>query len=122
MEIEIGRKRIIEGDFIYPTDLITLIPSRHFKQRITERGFFADVIPTAVRVTKNNIYCAKTMDGKHLHSVVIRLNYNKSTWLFICLNPFDGAAKTLWFEDKKKEKYENRNSKKDSQQAVPDDR
>jgi hypothetical protein len=90
----------LSGTYEYPDDLITLKPTRHFLDRLAERKLGLDCIPTQVRVTKNNIYRAKTEDGSRLTSVVVRLKYTYNTFLFIAFNPYDGGAKTLWFRDR----------------------
>lgn len=99
--MNLTRTQILNGDFKYPEGFIALKPTNHFKERLAERGIGLECMPTQVRVTKDNIHSGKTNDNKHLHSVVIRLKYNKYTNLFMCINPYDGAGKSLWFEDKK---------------------
>lgn len=59
-----------------------------------------ECIPTMVRITKDNIHSAKTEDKKHLHSVVVRIQYSSTRYLFLCYNPYDGALKSIWFTDK----------------------
>lgn len=98
--MELTRTQILKGNFIYPSELVKLHPTKHFINRLEERGLGIDCIPTLVRVTKDNIHSAKTEDGKQLNSVVVRLTYNTSKYLFLAFNPFDGAVKTLWFRDK----------------------
>lgn len=100
--MELTRTQILKGNFIYPTDLVKLYPTKHFINRLEERGLGLDCIPTLVRVTKDNIHSAKTEDGKKLNSVVVRLVYNTSKYIFLVINPFDGGLKTLWFRDKNK--------------------
>lgn len=97
--MELTRTQILKGDYEYPDKMIMLKPTRHFLNRLEERGIGINCIPTMVRVTRNNIHSGKTEDGKRLYSVVVRLRYTSSRWVFICLNPFDGGAKTLWFQD-----------------------
>lgn len=100
--MELTRTQILKGNFIYPSDLVKLYPTKHFIERLEQRGIGIDCIPTLVRVTKDNIHSAKTEDGKQLTSVVVRLVYNKTKFIFLAFNPFDGAVKTLWFRDKNK--------------------
>lgn len=99
--MELTRTQILRGNFVYPSDLIKLYPTKHFLDRLEQRGIGLDCMPTLLRVTKDNIHSGKTEDGKRLNSVVVRLAYNASKYLFIVLNPFDGGTKTLWFRDKK---------------------
>lgn len=99
MEIELTRKQILQGNYIYPRELIKLKPTNHVRERLSERGMDLECIPSIVRVTEDNIYSAKCEDGKHLHSVVIRLKYTNTKDLFLCLNPFDAGWKSLWFRD-----------------------
>ena len=82
--------------------MVKLYPTKHFTERLEERGLGMDCIPTLVRVTKDNIHSAKTEDGKRLSSVVVRLTYNTSKYLFLAFSPLDGGLKTLWFRDKRK--------------------
>lgn len=99
--MDLTRSQIVRGNFSFPSDLVKLKPTRHFIDRLEERGIGLDCIPTLVRVTKDNIHSAKTDDGEKLRSVVVRLNYNKSKFIFLCFNPFDGALKTMWFREKR---------------------
>lgn len=98
--MELTRKQILNGNFVYPSELVKLYPTKHFIERLEERGLGLDCIPTLVRVTKDNIHSAKTENGKELNSVVVRLAYNTKRYIFLAFNPFDGAIKTLWFRDK----------------------
>lgn len=100
--MELTRTQILKGNFIYPNELVKLYPTKHFIDRLEERGIGIDCIPTLVRVTKDNIHSAKTEDGKKLTSVVVRLNYNSNKFLFLAFSPIDGGLKTLWFRDKTK--------------------
>jgi len=84
---------------MYPSELVKLKTTKHFIDRLEQRGIGVDCIPTMVRVTKDNIYCGEA-EGKELTSVVVRLKYNSSRYVFLCFNPVDGALKTLWFKDK----------------------
>lgn len=102
--MNLRRSQILAGDYVFPTGLITLKHTNHFKARLEERGMGLQCIPTVVRVSRNNIHSAKTDDNKHLKSVVIRLDYTSSKYLFLILNPFDGAVKSLWFVNKKRGK------------------
>ena len=85
---------------MFPNDLVKLRRTDHFIKRLEQRGIGVDCIPTLVRVTKSNIYCGEA-EGNNLTSVVVRLNYNYTRFIFLCFNPKDGALKTLWFRDKK---------------------
>lgn len=100
--MNLTRKQILAGTYKYPADLVTLKPTRHFKERLSERGIGLECIPTVVRVTKDNIHSGKTKDNIHLNSVVVRLDYTSSKLLYIIMNPYDGAVKSLWFGNKKK--------------------
>lgn len=102
---ELTRKKILEGDYKYPQELVKLVKTVHFRERLEERGIGLECFPSMVRVTKKNIHSAKTDDGEHLISVVVRLDYTSSKYIFICFNPYDGYCKTVWFQTKK---YEGR--------------
>lgn len=99
--MNLSRHQILEGNYIYPTELVTLKPTKHFKERLENRGLDLECIPSVIRITKDNIHSAKTEDNKHLHSVVVRLKYNKK-YMYICYNPFDGGAKSIWFSERGK--------------------
>lgn len=90
----------MNGNYLYPKELVSLKPRKHFIDRLEERGIGVNCIPTMVRITKDNIYCGEA-DGKYLTTVVVRLKYTSNRYVFLCFNPFDGALKTLWFKDKK---------------------
>jgi len=98
--MELTRTQILKGNFVYPNDLVKLHPTKHFIERLEERGIGLDCIPTLVRVTKENIHSAKTEDGLRLNSVVVRLSYSSNRYIFLAFNPFDGGMKTLWFRDR----------------------
>lgn len=100
--MDLTRTQILRGNYVYPSDLIKLRHTNHFLDRLEERGVGVNCIPTVVRVTKDNIHSAKSENGRELKSVVVRLKYNYSTYLFLCFNPFDGFVKTLWFREKGK--------------------
>lgn len=117
---EISRTELVNGNFVFPSEMVKLVPTKHFIDRLEERGIGLDCIPTIVRVTKDNLHSAKTEDGKILYSVVVRLKYSSTKYIFLAFNPIDGALKTLWFKDR----YGNRGriDTGDSGQAVRDNR
>lgn len=98
LQMSLARKKILSGNYVYPTELIRLWRTRHFEERLEERGVGIDCIPKNVRVTKDNIYCADT-EGNEFTSVVVRLNYN-SKFMFLCFNVKTGNLKTVWFKNK----------------------
>jgi len=100
--MELTRKQILRGDYLFPNDLVKLYPTKHFIERLEQRGLGLDCIPTLVRVTKDNIHSGKTEDGKKLSSVVVRLSYTPAKFIFLAFNPFDGGLKTLWFKERNK--------------------
>ena len=102
--MDLTRTQLLKGNYIYPSELIKLTPTKHFVSRLEERGIGIDCIPTLVRVTKDNIHSGKTVNGRELSSIVVRLTYNTHRNLFLCFNPFDGFIKTLWFRDKNTKK------------------
>jgi len=111
----------LNGNYVYPSELVKLKTTKHFVDRLEQRGIGVDCIPTVVRVTKDNIYCGEA-EGKDFVNVVIRLKYNNHRYVFLCFNPQDGALKTLWFRDKKNG-YDNRgrqNPDQNSGQTVRD--
>lgn len=89
----------MKGNYVYPSDLVKLKTTKHFVERLEQRGIGVDCIPTLVRVTKDNIYCGEA-EGDKLTSVVVRLKYGSSRYVFLCFNPVDGYLKTLWFKEK----------------------
>lgn len=99
--MSLTRTQILKGNYVYPSELIKLKTTKHFVERLEQRSIGVDCIPTMVRVTKDNIYCGDA-EGKELVTVVVRLNYNSTRYVFLCFNPKDGALKTLWFKEKKK--------------------
>lgn len=121
---ELTRDQILKGIIQYPSNLIKLNTTNHFINRLEERGLGLDCIPTMVRVTKDNIHSGKTKNGKTLKSVVVRLVYSPTKFIFLCFNPYDGFLKTLWFKDRKYDSGRRReiSSPKDSEQAVQDDK
>lgn len=116
-EIRLNKFQILEGKYLYPEDLIELIPTKHFWDRLIEREEGVLLIPTKVRVTPENIHSGKSRDGKTLHSVVIRLEYNKFRLIYMCFNPYDGGLKTVWFADKKKYRNHDTNVQTTMHQA-----
>jgi len=98
--MSLTRTEILNGNYLYPKELVRLRTTKHFTDRLEQRGIGLDCIPTLVRVTKDNIYCGEAQ-GKELTTVVVRLKYTSSRFVFLCFNPQDGALKTLWFRDKK---------------------
>ena len=99
------RKQILQGNYIYPRDLIRLRQSKHFIERLEERGIGLECIPTVVRVSKDNIHSAKA-EGKELVTAVVRLKYNSYKYIFLAVDLRDGYLRTVWF--KGKGKYGNR--------------
>ena len=104
--MSLTRTEILKGKYFYPTNLVKLKTTKHFVDRLKERGIGINCIPTKVRVTENNIYCGDA-EGNLIVSVVVRLNYSSSKFIFLCFNPIDGALKTVWFREKRK-KDDNR--------------
>lgn len=107
---ELTRTQILEGNYTHPTDHVKLIPTKCFMNRLEEKGLELDCIPTLLKVTKENIHSGKTEDGETLKSVVVRIKYSSRHYMFLCLNPYDGAVKTLWF--RKRNNYGDRRRKK----------
>ena len=107
-ERELTKLQIIEGDYIYPKDLVHLKPTKHVKARFLERGLDLDILPTVVRITDDNLFSGKTQDDKHLHSVVVRLYYTYGKDMYLCYNPFDGGLKTVWFRANYKIKHDRK--------------
>ena len=100
--IKLSRGEVLKGNYKFPLELVRLKPSLHFKKSLENRGLELDCIPSMVRVSRDNIHSAKTIDNIHLTSVVIRLSYTSCKYMFICLNPYDGAGKTIWFKRKER--------------------
>lgn len=98
--MELTRTQLVNGSYVYPSDLIKLYPTKHFVERLNERGIGIDCIPSLVRVTKDNIHSAKTNEKNEFVSVVVRLKYSSTKYIFLVINPLDGALKTLWFREK----------------------
>jgi len=98
--MNLTRTKIINGDFAWPEKDIMIKPSRHYIEQLNCRLINRDSIPRKIRVTKDNIHSAKCKDGKRLTSVVVRVEYNEYKHLYICLNPYDGAGKSLWVKRK----------------------
>lgn len=103
--MDLTRTDVLNGDYIFPTELVHLKQTKHVKERILDRYTGFIIVPEYIRVSKSNIHSAKCDDGKHLHSVVVRLDYSKDKYLFVCLNPFDGALKTIWFTEKRRKVF-----------------
>lgn len=112
--MNLTRHQIVNGSYVYPDDLITLKETNHFKTRFEERTFGLAMMPTRVRITKDNVHSGKTRDGTTLNSVVIRLKYS-SKWMFLCFDPYDGVVKSIWFKDIK---YGGQSKGEDYRQAV----
>lgn len=121
LQMSLTRTQILTGNYLYPKELVKLKTTKHFIDRLEERGIGVNCIPTVVRVTKDNIYCGEA-DGNELTSVVIRLNYNSSRYVFLCFNPKDGGLKTLWFKEKGRlnDNRGRQTPNQDSGQAVRD--
>lgn len=86
---------------MYPSDFVKLRPTKHFVERLEQRGIGIECIPKLVRVSRDNIYCGEA-DGNILTSVVVRLNYTSNRYMFLCFDPRYGQLKTLWFKEKGK--------------------
>lgn len=97
--MNLTRKQLLDGSYIFPKDLVELWPTKHFVERLEQRGIGLDCVPTVVRVTKDNVHSAKS-EGNKLTSVVVRLVYGKYKYIFLCFDPNDGGLKTLWFKEK----------------------
>lgn len=104
--MSLTRTQILKGNYLYPNELVHLKPKRHFIERLEQRSIGLNCIPTMVRITKDNIYCGEA-DGKYLTTVVVRLDFNYSKYVFICFNPYSGSLITFWFRDKKRNKDAN---------------
>lgn len=119
--MSLTRTQILNGDYLFPSELVRLRQTNHFVERLEERGIEMDCIPSLVRVTKDNIYSGE-VSGKEFISVVVRLKYSHIRYMFLCFNPNDGVLKTVWFTEKRGG-YGNRERQdpdKDSGQAVRD--
>lgn len=116
--MELTRKEILKGDFRWPNDIVKLIFTNHFKERLNHRSNILDCFPNYVRVTKDNIYSGRTFNGTDLISVVVKLNYSSTKDLYLCFNPFDGGCKTFWFRSKNKQNGTTKRYRRDFKQAV----
>lgn len=96
------RDEILKGNYRYPKINLNLIPTTHALEMIKMRALESDKIPTNITITRKNIYSAKCKDGKNLYSMVIKINFDSKRSLFLCIAPFDGGLKTLWFKEKNK--------------------
>lgn len=85
----------------WPDDFIRVWPTVHSINRLTERGLGLEFIPNYVKMTPTNVHAAEMNDSNKLKSVVIKLLYGRYKWLFLVINPRDGAIKTIWFRDRK---------------------
>lgn len=112
------RTEILRNKYKYPSDFVNLIYTNHFKERLSERGLGLECIPKIVRVTENNIHSGKTNDEVHLCSVVVRLEYSTSKYLFIAFNPFDGGCKTLWFRKRKRDHGNTTRNRRSFEQTI----
>lgn len=94
------RQQILASNYRYPSHLISLKPTKHFLKRTQERVRGFNCVPTMVRITKDNIYCATLSKNRRSFStVVVRLKYTNTSYIFVCFNPYNGYVKTIWFED-----------------------
>ncbi len=119
--MNLTRTQILKGNYLYPSDLIRLRQSKHFVERLEERGIGLDCIPTVVRVSKDNIHSAKA-DGKELVSVAVRLKYNSYKYVFLVIDLKDGCLKTVWFKEKGKNGSRKQADGESDEQAVRDSR
>ena len=99
--MHLTRTQILKGKYTYPPDMVKIWGSKHFLERLDERGVGLECIPTVVRVTPDNIHSAR-LENDQFVSVVVRLKYTSSKYIFLCFNPIDGNLKTLWFREKGK--------------------
>jgi len=108
--MNLTRTKLLEKKYNYPKGFINLKYSRHFQERVDERCLGFDCMPTMVKITEDNIHSAKTIDNKTLSSVVVKLKYNNDKYVFIAFNPFDGGAKSFWFQRKNNEQSNKKNN------------
>lgn len=106
---KLTRKEII-NNWKWREGMIPLLLSNHAKRRVEERmlGEFI-IVPTVCRITKNNICSGRTLDGKKLSNIKIRLEYTKDKWLYLVICPGNGVVKTLYInykDDKKNAPFE----------------
>ncbi len=99
MERELTKREIIAEKLRYPSGFITLKPTKHCIERLQERGRELDFLPSIIKVTTKNMVSGKTKDNKRLCSVVVKVRYTCTKWLFLCFNPYDGGLKTVWYKD-----------------------
>lgn len=119
MERRISREDILSGRFSYPKNLISLRKTNHFIQRMRDRSFDLDVMPSVIRATPSNIYSGKVNRNNSITSMVLRINYTISKWMFLCINPNTGAILTFWFKEKKNgNRICRQKAEKDSRQTI----
>lgn len=112
--MNLTRLQIVNGNYKWPDNMIVIKPTKHYLEQMKNRCMGLDCIPTQVRVTKDNIHSGKTEDGVHLNSVVVRIKYTPYKYLFICLNPYDGGGKSMWFEPVKRPQKNEKAARKDN--------
>lgn len=105
-------KEEILGKYYFPKGFIKLNPTNHCIERLNERGYGLDFLPSVVRITESNLYSGKTSNNRSLCSVVVKLEYTPKKHLFLCINPFDGAVKTVWYGDRSQQQNRKKGSKR----------
>jgi hypothetical protein len=98
---EYGRSKILENSMQFKEGWIDLIYSKHALERLKERlKGDVELYPKHINISKLNISRGYSYDGKHLHKVVIRLEFKRTEWIYLVILPSKRLVKSLWFQDK----------------------
>lgn len=101
MKNDLTKKEIIKRGCEYPKELFNLKYTNHVIERLNKRCIGLDCIPTVLRVTEENLFSGRPDVNNRLTSVVVKLKYHGTRYLYLCCNPYDGGLKTIWFRDDK---------------------
>lgn len=102
-----GRNAILESDMKYRRGWVRLIYTDHALQRVQERmKGDKELYPRMLNISHLNINRGYSYDGKYMHKVVVRQEFNADEWIFLVVLPGKGLVKSVWFEQKSMTKKE----------------
>src|SRR5690349_10715741 len=83
-----------------PEGIVRLWYSVHAKERFEGkyRGFL--ILPSYIKLTKDNIFEVETDDNETCNKVAARITYDNKKDICIVLNPINGKVVTLWINHK----------------------
>ena len=84
-----------------PEGIVQLWYSIHAKERFFGKYRGSLILPSFIKITKDNIIEATTENNINCKKVMVRTRYDERRDMCIVLSPYNGKVVTIWLNDKR---------------------